>query len=556
MLQPVLPWNRWTPWARFEMFGCLKIPGIHVVQTRVKTVLVIDRTWGDSLLRLPNRQGAWAAELTLNTGGGEPFTQRALDVKTNTFCSTGQFLPNGTFLSIGGTRTGDTNPGATSIRAFTPCTDAECDFVLVANLTRRRWYATAQIMPDGRVLVVGGSDTMGTLSINSADVNNPTIEYFPRRAGEGNYLLPLLERTLPFNLYPFVHLLPSGLVFIFAQSSWTLLNPSTNQEVPGVYPDLSDVDEITGFPWFRTYPVTGTSAMFPLSSRDGYRAEVMICGGSVSLAFSKPQTTLADYRCWRIYPEDPSPSWTKEVMCDWPACTTVYRRVMGEMVLLVDGSLLLLGGAQLGIQSQLQPRGVTGSPQYHALIYLPHNHSWYPTLQLPASAVPRLYHSSAVLLHDATVLITGSNPNVVLNKTSPFPTEFRVEKFIPPYVLTGQPRPVIVQSPSFAIVNTTFQVGFMAYPRGGNFASLARYSVALVNPGFSTHNARHGMRNIVLDILSIEVFSNATSNRVIANVMAPPTLNIAPPGFYWLHVLDNGVPNVEGTSIQIKRLNS
>jgi len=33
---------------------------------------------------------------------------------------------------------------------------------------------------------------------------------------------------MPYNLYPFLHLLPSGLVFIFASDSYILFNSTTN----------------------------------------------------------------------------------------------------------------------------------------------------------------------------------------------------------------------------------------------------------------------------------------------------------------------------------------
>lgn len=61
-----------------------------------------------------------------------------------------------------------------------------------------------------------------------------------------------------------------------------------------------------------------------------------------------------------------------------------------------------------------------------------------------------MYHSSAVLMPDASVLITGSNPNTGLitnPKASAFPTEFRMERFRGPYLTTGLAQPVIIQVP-------------------------------------------------------------------------------------------------------------
>ena len=47
----------------------------------------------------------------------------------------------------------------------------------------------------------------------------------------GNYPLALLTdpNSIGFNLYPFVHLLPSGNVFIFAGQNSVVLNVQTNQ---------------------------------------------------------------------------------------------------------------------------------------------------------------------------------------------------------------------------------------------------------------------------------------------------------------------------------------
>ena len=58
-----------------------------------------------------------------------------------------------------------------------------------------------------------------------------------------------------------------------------------------------------------------------------------------------------------------------------------------------------------------------------------------------------MYHSSALLMPDATVFISGSNPNpfyVPYNPATPIdrsvPTEFRTQIFAPPYLQWGVPR--------------------------------------------------------------------------------------------------------------------
>ena len=64
--------------------------------------------------------------------------------------------------------------------------------------------------------------------------------------------------------------------------------------------------------------------------------------------------------------------------------------------------------------------------------------------QVPeSSGIPRMYHSSALLLPDGTVLISGSNPNAALTLTGPYPTEFRTQIFTPHYLQWGVPRNVL-----------------------------------------------------------------------------------------------------------------
>ncbi|KAJ2990059.1 hypothetical protein NUW54_g8589 [Trametes sanguinea] len=57
----------------------------------------------------------------------------------------------------------------------------------------------------------------------------------------------------------------------------------------------------------------------------------------------------------------------------------------------------------------------------------------WSTAGFDTSSIARLYHSSAILLPDASVLIAGSNPNVDVNLTAPFPTTYKAEVFYPSY---------------------------------------------------------------------------------------------------------------------------
>ena len=71
-----------------------------------------------------------------------------------------------------------------------------------------RWYPTALVLSNGSVLVMGGETGANAPA-------NPTLEILPRIPGGSTLLfLDWLERTDPNNLYPFLHVLPSGRIFV------------------------------------------------------------------------------------------------------------------------------------------------------------------------------------------------------------------------------------------------------------------------------------------------------------------------------------------------------
>ena len=83
--------------------------------------------------------------------------------------------------------------------------------VLVLNeftIQSQRWYPTSLVLSNGSVLVMGGSKgANGTI--------NPTLEILPQiSGGDTQVYLDYIQRTAPNNLYPFLHVLPSGRIFV------------------------------------------------------------------------------------------------------------------------------------------------------------------------------------------------------------------------------------------------------------------------------------------------------------------------------------------------------
>src|SRR4029077_6859838 len=142
----------------------------------------------------------------------------------------------------------------------------------------------------------------------------------------------------------------------------------------------------------------------------------------------------------------------------------------------------------------------------------------------------RLYHSTAILLPDATVVSAGSNPQRGTY-------EQHIEVYSPAYLFTTDAngntiwatRPVIQSTPAHIGYGTgSFQV------QTQDAAKIP--SVVLVRPGSVTHAWNMEQRVVGLAF-------TATSGAL--TVKFPPNSNVAPPGYYMLFLLNNaGVPSV------------
>src|SRR5207302_3312345 len=142
-----------------------------------------------------------------------------------------------------------------------------------------------------------------------------------------------------------------------------------------------------------------------------------------------------------------------------------------------------------------------------------------------ANVHPRLYHSNALLLPDATVLLAGGNP-----ERGKF--EEHIEVYSPSYLFErdGSPaaRPVITAVTPAAL---SYASGFQIQtPDAANISS-----VVLVRPGAPTHSFDMDQRLVGLSF---------TAGNGVLNVTAPSSGNIAPPGYYMLFILNSsGVPS-------------
>jgi hypothetical protein len=101
---------------------------------------------------------------------------------------------------------------------------------------------------------------------------------------------------------------------------------------------------------------------------------------------------------------------------------------MSSMVALPDGTFLICNGAQQGFAGF----GLGNNPNLNALLYDPTKPLHQRISVLANTTVARMYHNEATLLQDGRVLISGSDPENLDNK---YPQEYRVEIFVPPYLM-------------------------------------------------------------------------------------------------------------------------
>ncbi|KAM5567104.1 aldehyde oxidase GLOX [Rosa sericea] len=457
-------------------------------------------------------------------------TFRPLVVRTDPWCSSGSVDPTGTLIQTGGY-----GNGSRVVRTVPPCDDDTCDWTehQQDSLAENRWYASSQILPDGRVIVVGGRKAF-------------TYEFYPKtndRSSDKYYLKFLVEtydQREENNLYPFLHLLPDENLFLFANNRSILLDYANNRVIKE-FPVMPGGVK-------RNYPSTGSSVLLPLKINGSGlpEAEVLICGGAELGAFSltdgesdkKKVFKGASSTCGRIKVTDPDPKWVME--------TLPMPRVMPDMLLLPTGDVIIINGASNGTAGWEDATNPVLNPVLYKT-YETKPESRFTVLT--PSEIPRMYHSSAVLLPDGRILVGGSNVHERYSFRRTFPTDLSLEAYIPPYLghtfHTLRPAILSVQSRTKTVsYGQNFGVKFRLDVRTDDSS---KFSVAIVTPSFTTHSFAMNQRMVVLEIVRLKHLKSRyrkPSDKYDYMIVArgPPKNTVAPPGYYMLFLVHAGIP--------------
>ncbi|XWS38152.1 hypothetical protein CRYUN_Cryun19dG0105700 [Craigia yunnanensis] len=512
------------------------VSAMHMALLPNDRIVTFDRTdFGPSNITLP--QGKCIKDLQssdcyAHSVEFDPATRavRPLTILSDTWCSSGALSVDGTLVQSGGYRLGEK-----VVRYFKPCMD--CDWEEDQNgILSPRWYASSQVLPDGKIIVVGGRYQF-------------TYEFIPKDSSSDQrlYQLPFLKETrysplVPNNLYPFLHLSTDGDLFVFANDRGILLD-YVNNKVIRSYPVMPGGVS-------HNYPSTGSSVLLPLKlfSTDNDNntrtpdAEVLICGGTPPDSNEKANVGIfvpASKSCGRLIITAASPKWEMEEM--------PINRVMGDMIMLPTGDVLLINGAAKGSAGW----GVAREPVLNPVLYRPDTPNSDRNTRfevLSPSMIPRLYHSTAHLLSDGRVLVGGSNPNINYNFSALYPTELSLEAFYPPYLNSTKPRPSIIS------VKPGLKLGYkqkvsIEFSLKGNVNQADVY-VTMVAPSFTTHSVAMNQRLLVLAFN--DGVKKTPSGNYLVEGYAPETAALAPPGYYQLFLVHEAIPS-KGTWVHIKQ---
>jgi Domain of unknown function (DUF1929) len=391
---------------------------------------------------------------------------------TKLVCSGHAFLPDGRLLVTGGHIA--TNKGVPDANIFDP---ASGSFTAVQPMAQGRWYPTTTTLSDGELLTVGGADA------NAVMVAVPEVW-----TGSGWRRLTSASQQLPY--YPWMFQAPDGRVFYAGPGQMSQYLDASGS---GSWTDVGNSNYGSRD--------AGTAVMYE-------PGKVLIVGGGGGLVEpGLPPTNTAE----TIDLNSASPQWTSTGSMATP------RRHLNA-TLLPTGDVLVVGGT-----SGIGFNNAAGSVRT-AEIWSPSTGIWKT---VASNAINRIYHSTALLLPDARVLVAGAGENFDAVTRMNDVNQFNAEIYSPPYLFRGA-RPVIGNAP----VTLTY---------GGSFTletvdATSAAKVTLIRLSSVTHSFNQNQR-----FMSLSFRAQSTG----LSVDAPANSRLAPPGDYLLFVVNgDGVPSV------------
>ena len=434
------------------------------------------------------------------------------------FCAGHAFLPDGRLLVAGGTYAYDIK--RFGMFPFPPFTGLEQTYLFdpigeswtrADDMSVGRWYPTLVTLGDGRVLCAAGfTKHFPWVVLRKLEIYSPS---------QGWRTLDGAERWLP--LYPRLHLLPNGDVFYAGSYNTHYVFPFSLSGFPTATLNVQTGQWTTIGPPRTSEREEGVTVLLPLTPPD-YRAKVLLAGGGT------PQGKTAVPDAEIIDLSESKPSWRR-------IAPMKHARYYAYAVILPTKEIVVMGGrsGEKKTHHSALPAPATGhgehgdegtpNPPQDPLavreieLFDPDTEQWRAAASMQ---VDRLYHSNALLLPDGSVLMCGSNPAEKI-------TDLRIEIYCPPYMFKG-PRPAIEEVPSMISYDEEFEI------KTADAASISH--VALIRQSVTTHCVNTDQRYVGLAITG--------RNPQAIHVKLPRNPNLAPPGFYMLFIIRDGIPSI------------
>ncbi|KAH8703298.1 putative galactose oxidase [Talaromyces proteolyticus] len=373
------------------------------------------------------------------------------------------------------------------------------DWKPVSDMHIPRGYHSSTILSDGRIFTIGGSFSGGIGGKNGEvyDVNKDEWTLLSNASAE-----TILTKD-EGGLYRSDN---HAWLFAWSNASVFQAGPSTRMN----WFDINDNGTSTpaGIRNNDGDAMTGTVAMY-----DANKGKILSLGGAPSYNDSD-----ATANAHLITIGKPGSQATVETL--EPMHST---RTFANSVILPDGKVFVVGG------------------QSHSVVFSDGNSSMIPEIwdpetkkftEMAALPIPRNYHSSAILLPNATVFIGGGG----LCPGECDTNHLNAHTFFPPYFyeadgVTLATRPIIT-----SVGNSTVQVGGTLYATLSQpVASNEKLTWSMVRMGSSTHTVNTDQRRVYMSPQAL------TPTLFTLNLLSDPGVML--PGYWYLFALLNGVPS-------------
>jgi Galactose oxidase-like, Early set domain len=410
-----------------------------------------------------------------------------------------------------------------------------------------RWYPTAATLPDGKILILSGTDqdtSVGPDEASATKVRQAVPEVYDPKT-DTTVALENARKLLPMYVRSFV---------VQTGPGWNDWKVAVTAEVEPPLPRQPGGPNIRGYdPFFYngntylldvlgaladpdinvpgeehwTFVNTAASAhesgagvrMVTIYNNHSWSQEVFLFGGDDGSGSSTVATAE------KINFSDPAPKW--QMLSD-----LVQPATQNKVVVLPNGKLIIVGGRGEDVNSL----------QYQ--MFDPVDGS---RTDLITSPVPRHDHATALFQRNGGVWVMRGNrvnlipgdPRTQAQRDASVPV---LEFYKPPYFFKG-PRPVIDEAPDRIKYAKTFKLEVSGWAID-SASPWAIGSVVLIRTGPITHNWTWGNQYVKLP------FTKGDHGKL--HVTAPPLPGLAIPGDYLLFVVTKGGIPSEGKHVRLK----